>query len=248
MLREKAPQIFYTYEWALAVQRAYAHSLHPLVFFGYDDRESLQAVVALAEDETQVSFLCANTGDYCDFIGAEGQRLDFISGVFAQLRKEGLDRITLTNIPADSSTLSALRDVSAQIGYHVYQRTAYECAQVCVDPLRAHSGKNKHPLPGAKRLRRSSNALEREERAVSFDHLRNWNVVEHSLSKFMQAHIARFLLTGRISNLARRERQIFLHELARLLCEKGSLTLSRMTAGNRVLAWNYGFAFEGTWF
>jgi hypothetical protein len=249
VFREKAPQVFYTYEWALAVQRAYAQRLHPLIFLGYDDSESLKAVVALAEDRTEVSFLCATTGDYCDFIGAEGrQRRDFISAVFGQLRKQGLHRITLTNMPADSTTVSALRDMPAQFGYHLYQRTAYQCAQVGVDALRLRSGNNKRPLPGAKRLRRSSNALARENRPVSFDHLRNWNVVEPSLSKFMQAHIARFLPTGRISNLARRERQIFLHELARLLCEKGSLTLSRMTAGDQVLAWNYGFTFEGTWF
>jgi len=68
--RVDRPQVFYTYEWALAVQRAYSATLHPLIFLAYDQPESLCGVVALAVDSegSQVSFLCATTGDYCDFL------------------------------------------------------------------------------------------------------------------------------------------------------------------------------------
>src|SRR5205814_1834680 len=68
------------------------------------------------------------------------------------------------------------------------------------------------------------------------------------LPQFMQAHVARFLATGRISNMVRPERRRFLEELARLLAVPGWLVLTRMMSGERALAWNLGFQFEGGWF
>ncbi len=41
------PEIFFTYEWALAVSRAYKNSLKPLLFVGYEG-ESIVGCVALA--------------------------------------------------------------------------------------------------------------------------------------------------------------------------------------------------------
>ena len=64
----------------------------------------------------------------------------------------------------------------------------------------------------------------------------------------MQAHVARFLSTNRISNLARTERRKFLTELGRLLSQSGWLAVSRMNIGERAIAWNYGFRFKGSWF
>src|SRR5277367_581459 len=66
------PQVFYTWEWAQAVQRAYSATLHPLLFLAYDERDSLCGVAALATNssETQATFLAATTGDYCDFLSS----------------------------------------------------------------------------------------------------------------------------------------------------------------------------------
>ena len=43
------PQVFYTFEWAQAVARAFGGTLKPLIFAGYRG-EDLVGVVALAED------------------------------------------------------------------------------------------------------------------------------------------------------------------------------------------------------
>ena len=83
---------------------------------------------------------------------------------------------------------------------------------------------------------------------MQLDHARSWHEVEPILPVFIQAHVARFLVTGRISNLARRERRVFLKELAKLLCESGWLTVTRLVSGSKTYAWNYGFEFEGSWF
>jgi hypothetical protein len=249
VMRVDRPQVFYTYEWALAVQRAYRATLHPMLFLAYDEEESLCGVAALATDAegSRVSFLCATTGDYCDFLSLPEHKTAFVQGVLAELRKQEFDDTTLTNLPADSDTVAALPCASTQNGYHCFARTAYVCAQVALSKLERRPGENKPVLPGKKMVRRSLSAMGREA-PVRLDQARSWDAIEPILPQFMQAHVARFLATGRISNMARPERRVFLTELARLLSGPGWLTLTRMMSGERVIAWNYGFQFQGAWF
>jgi CelD/BcsL family acetyltransferase involved in cellulose biosynthesis len=247
--RTDRPQVFYTYEWSLAVQRAYHATLHAVLFLAYDEQETLCGVAALATgvDGSRASFLCATTGDYCDFLSLPEHKPAFIAGVLAELRKQGIVDVTLTNLPADSDTVAVLRKASVQCGYRYFARTAYVCAQVSLAQLERRPGENKPVLPRKKMLRRFLNAMGSEE-PVRLDHARSWESVEPVLPKFMQAHVARFLATGRISNMARPERRVFLEELAKLLSESGWLALTRMMSGKNAFAWNYGFAFQNTWF
>ena len=247
--RVDQPQVFYTYEWSLAVQRAYHASLRTLLFLAYDEGDALCGVTALAADVggSRVSFLCATTGDYCDFLSLPEHKPAFVESVLTELRKQGFDDLTLTNLPADSSTVAALRSASNQTGFRCFARTAYVCAQVSLGKLERRPGEKKPVLPGKKILRRSLNAMGREA-PVRLDHARSWEQVRPILAEFMQAHVARFLATGRISNMVQCERRQFLEELAKLLSESGWLVLTRMMSGEKSLAWNYGFLFDGVWF
>ena len=92
-------QVFFTYEWAVAVQRAYQESLHPMIFLAYDEQDSLCGVGALATDSSGASFLCATTGDYCDFLSSREDRTAFVTAVLGELSKQGIERVTLTNLP-----------------------------------------------------------------------------------------------------------------------------------------------------
>ena len=83
---------------------------------------------------------------------------------------------------------------------------------------------------------------------VEVRHLKSWEDIAAALPKFEQAHVARFLSTGRVSNLARAERRTFLAELANLLSGTGSITLTSLNVGEEPVAWNYGFQFAGSWF
>jgi len=241
------PQVFYTYEWALAVYRAYREATNPLLVLG-NEGERLQAIAALDVDSGgSVSFLCANTADYCDVIAPPQHIREFISQVLAELKRRGLRRVTLTNLPADSATVRALREASRANGYHLFARTAYECAQTSLGELRAKSLGSSLELPRKKMVRRSMKALGREA-PVRLEHVETAEAIEPVLTSFIESHVARFLVTGRISNLARAERQIFLTELSRLLSKTGWLKLSLLVSGEKVYAWNYGFNFEGTWF
>jgi len=242
------PQVFYTYEWSLAVQRTYHVSFHPLLVLAYDESESLVGVVALAvgQDGKRVTFLCATTGDYCDFVSEREHKPAFVSAVLGELRKQGLDDVTLTNLPADSDTLSAVRKASRQNGYRVYARTAYVCAQVAFSQL--EKSKDGKPFaPGLKRLKRFTKAMG-SAAPVRSNHIRSWQAMEPILPEFMQAHVARFLEIGRISNIANPIRRRFMAELAKLLGEKDWVVLSRMFAGERAVAWHYGFTYQGSWF
>jgi CelD/BcsL family acetyltransferase involved in cellulose biosynthesis len=246
--RMERPQIFFTYEWALAVQRAYRETLWPLLFLAYDDAGLLCGVAALAIDsaENQLSFLGATTGDYCDFLCLPEQMTSFVEAVFVELRKLNVEKIVLTNLPSDSPTVSAIKKAAGAETYWWFARAAYVCAQVSLGALHRKKGE-KPTLPRKKMLRRFLNAMGRES-PVFLDHGGSWEAIAPVLDQFMRAHVARFLATQRISNLARPERRTFLAELAKLLSASGWIALSRMVSREKTVAWNYGFRFHGTWF
>ncbi|MFZ0770741.1 MAG: GNAT family N-acetyltransferase [Candidatus Sulfotelmatobacter sp.] len=241
------PQVFYTCEWALAVQSAYRASLKPLLLLGYEG-DDLLGVASLATDpaETNIGFLAATTADYCDFLSAPQRRREFVDAVFAELRKHTAASIALANLPADSQTPEALRDEARKRGFHVYLRPAYLCAQVNL-----HSGETrlelKNALAGKKKVRRYLRALERDG-PVTFAHLQSWEQIQAALPAFADAHVARFLATERVSSLATPERRLFLEELANRFDGSGVVTLSLLKIADRPVAWNYGFQFCGSWF
>ena len=241
------PQVFYTYEWALAVQRAYSSSLSPRIWLAYDAKGALCGVAALANTaEDEGSFLCATTGDYCDFLSAPEDRADLVEAVLSEVRKEGIRKVILTNLPADSPTYPAIEKLARRSGYYCFQRLAYVCARVVFSRL--ERGKEGRPVaPGLKRIRRLAKAVGAES-PLRVDHSRSWDSVQPILPQFIRAHVARFLELGRISNCANARRRVFLEELAKLLSGAQWLVFSRMIAGKRTIAWHYGFQFHDTWF
>lgn len=248
VLRMEHPEVFYTHEWAVAVQRAYTGALNPLLFLAYDEREALCGVAALAADAKsgRVSFLSATTGDYCDFLSAPEHRTEFVDAVLRELRTRGCKRMAFANLPADSATATVIPQSSRRQGCRCFVRTAYVCAQIVL--ARLERGKDGQlTAPGQKRLRRFAKAIAHEG-PLRVEHSRTWDAVAPILQPFLQAHVARFLDIGRISNLANARRRDFLKELSKLLSEPQWLVLSQMRAGERVVAWHYGFQFHGSWF
>jgi CelD/BcsL family acetyltransferase involved in cellulose biosynthesis len=246
-MQTEHPQVFYTCEWALAMQSAYGAALKPLLLLGYEG-DSLAGIASLATDPDGkcVSFLAASTADYCDFLSAPLLRGEFVDAVLTELRKYSFDSITLANLPADSATLDGLHRVAGDNGLHVFARPAYMCAQVELghDETRQEL---KESLAGKKKLRRYLRMMEREG-AVTFAHLDSRKQILAALPEFANAHIARFQATGRISSLATPPRRLFLEELANRFEGTGVVTLSQLKIKDRTVAWNYGFRFHGTWF
>lgn len=245
-LRTRGPQVFYTWEWAVAVQRAYAATLRPILFLGYDDDGHLRGVAALESNGAgPVSFLCAATGDYCDFVVSEGDAATFVKEAMTALRQSGQRDIALTNFPEDSPSFAALRQAARRAGFRTYARTAYECAQVRLSELRVPAGA-KSPLPRQRMVQRSLKALGRDG-PVTIDHHSSFEAIGPLLPELRHAQASRLLMNGKISNLLRPERREFLSELTRLLSSTGWLCFSQMRAGSRTIAWHYGFRFYGRW-
>ena len=250
------PQVFYTYEWAAAVARAYKDSLSSLIFLAYQDKadrdpgdqeQALAGAVALAEKPNgEIVFLTGTTADYCDFLSGSKTRGEFIAAVFSELKGRGAAKIVLANLPADSQSVGAISQAAAAFRYRLHSRLAYLCAQVIVgnDSERASL---KESVVTKRKLRRNMRELEKRG-PVRVDHECNWSPIEPLLDPFSRAHIARFLETGRISNLVRPERRAFLRELARELSCTEWIAISRLLVGETVAAWNYGFRCAGSWF
>ena len=250
-LRMERPEVFYTWEWAVAVQSAYRESLKPLLYLGYEG-DDLVGVAALAIDAEQrnIVFLAATTADYCDFLSPPDHRVEFIDSVFAELRqakaKTAMASLALANLPADSKTSDALRQAAEKYGFHIFARPAYLCAQVELGTGDRRQ-ELKAELAGKKKLRRYLRVMEREG-PVTFAHLQSLEEIQAALPGFANAHVARFRRTRQVSSLATAERRLFLEELARRFSGAGVVTLSLLMIGDRPLAWNYGFRFHGSWF
>lgn len=247
VLQMERPEVFYTSEWALAVQSAYQASLKPLLFLGYD-YDDLMGVACLAADpgERNVSFLAATTADYCDFLSHPQRRTEFVEKVLAELRRLEARNLVFASLPADSATPAALRTAAKNYGLHLYMRPACLCAQVELGS-REQRQELKTNLTGYRKFRRYLRAMEREA-PVTFVHLQSQAQIQAALPDFADAHVARFQATQRVSFLSTPERRFFLEELARRFSDTSVVTLSMLMIGDRPVAWNYGFQFHGSWF
>jgi CelD/BcsL family acetyltransferase involved in cellulose biosynthesis len=240
------PEVFYTWEWAFAMQSAYRAFLTPLLFMAYEG-DDLVGVGSLAADpHNAVSFLAATTGDYCDFLSLPSRRVELVESIFRELGNLKASSIALANLPQDSSTPDALRRAARVHHFHLYMRPAYLCAQVELGRGEKRE-ELKSALAGKKKLRRYLREMEREG-PVTFAHLQSWSDIQQALPGFATAHVARFAATRRVSSLSTAERRNFLEELARRLSDTGVVTLSRLSIGDQPIAWNYGFQFRGSWF
>jgi len=88
VLQMERPEVFYTGEWALAVQSAGLAPSKPLLFLGYEG-DDLVGVACLGADfdERNVSFLAGTTADYCEFVSHPQRRVEFVEAVFRELRQ-----------------------------------------------------------------------------------------------------------------------------------------------------------------
>jgi CelD/BcsL family acetyltransferase involved in cellulose biosynthesis len=244
VLRMESPEVFYTYEWALALSRGYAASVRPLLVLGYDGN-TLAGVASLAMDEQHrtLSFLAGNTADYCDFVSSPERRFQFVDAVMRKLQ-DFAPHLVLPNLPTASCTNWALKDLSVRQSSSHFSRLAFRCGRV---NLTEDRNLVKHGIHAKKTIRQGMNAMNRLG-TVEVRHLTDWSEISESLAAFRDAHLQRFYSMGRTSNLAAPDRWNFLVELARLLSQQHSITFSQLTLDREPIAWAYGFRFHGSWF
>ena len=247
VLRTQDPQVFYTYEWAAAVQRAYSASLEPLLILAHE-QAALVGIAALAIERSSrcVTFLCQSTADYCDFISDSARRAEFVDGVLEQLKHLGARSVVLANLPSDSASVAALTEACRNHEYRLFVRPAYACARVILGPEQQRADIKKHVL--RKKIVHNSLKHLEQQATVHVHHLTTFDELNTGLPAFCNAHVARFLASARVSNQVQPERRQFLEELTRLSSGSGWIALSRLMLGAAPIAWNYGFRFGGSWF
>ena len=246
--RMEHPEVFFTYQWSLAVSRAFQATLTPLLLLVYEVNE-LCGVAAFAQDkenQTRAYFLTASTADYCDVVSAPAARRAVLELVLQEIANLGVRELILANLPADSSTSKELRAASRARHFHFASRPAYECGLVEF----GNENERKAMVRTVTHKSREQRGLKRLSSlgTVGVRHLVNLDEAIECLPQFFGAHVSRFLATGRISPLIRPERRLFLQELTTLLAEEGWLRISRLELNQDPVAWNYGFIFGGSWF
>ncbi len=247
MLQMERPEVFYTCEWALSMQRAYASSLNPLLVLQYDG-DLLVGVASLAieSDTKQIVFLAGNTADYCEFLSAPESRGRFVEAVLGELKGRKARFMAFANLPSDSATPASLRSGAKKNGLHLFLRPAYTCAQVQLGNGDARAALCTE-IARKQMLRRKLRALE-QQGVVRYAHLSSWDQIAPLMQGFADTHAAYFQASGRISSLATQERRDFLNDLARRFSGSGGVTLSVLMLDGKAIAWNYGFRFHASWF
>jgi CelD/BcsL family acetyltransferase involved in cellulose biosynthesis len=242
------PEVFFTYQWALAASRGFQKHLSPLLFLMYDSGQ-LAGVVALAIDPKApraAFFLTSSTADYCDIVSTPANRRAVILALLEEIQKLGLSDLVLANVPSNSATLQELPGVAGSSRFYVTSRTAYNCGVVQLEgeeqretllQTLANKGRERRALKKLTSLG-----------AVRVIHLTAPEQIGTSLESIVSAQISRFLASNRVSPLVGPERRTFLHHLSDLLSHSGWLKISQLEIDGRPVAWNYGFRFGGSWF
>jgi CelD/BcsL family acetyltransferase involved in cellulose biosynthesis len=248
VLAMENPEVFFTYQWALAASRGFQEHLSTRLFLVYEF-EQLAGVVALAIDPRApraAFFLTSSTADYCDIVSEPANRKAVILAVLEEIKKLGLSDLVLANVPANSATLEDLPTVAGSQSFYVTSRTAYNCGVVHLGGeeqretiLRNLAGKSREK----RALKRLTNLG-----AVKVIHVTEPEQIGASLESIVSAQISRFLASNRVSPLVGPERRAFLQQLSDLLSESGWLKISQLEIDGKPVAWNYGFRFGGSWF
>lgn len=248
VLAMDTPEVFLTYQWALAASRGFEQKLSTRLFLVHDG-DQLAGVAALAIDPKApraVFFLTSSTADYCDIVSSPSNRAAVLVAILDEIQKLGLSDLVLANVPANSATLKELPRAAQSRHFYVASRTAYKCGVVQLGGeeeretlLRtlANKGREKRALKKLTTLG-----------AVKVIHLTEPKQIGVSLESIVSAQISRFLASDRVSPLVGPERRNFLLQLSDLLSESGWLKISQLEIDGRPVAWNYGFRFGGSWF
>lgn len=246
VLSMEQPEVFYTWEWAQAMCAAYGSRTVLRLFAGYCE-DKLVGIAALASQPNcseRVSFLCAATADYCDFVSRPRDREEFIRAVFTRLRQEHSSFVDLASVPGDSLSAKFVPTAARDAGLHAFSRPAYDCSQVvfCSEQDRLDAARS-----AARQRKRKLNALSAHG-PVALQHSSSWQDSAAEFPAFVRAHVGRFLANARLSNLVSRERRNFLQELGKRLAEPGWLSISTVRVDDKAVAWNFGANFAGKWF
>ncbi len=248
VLAMENPEVFFTYQWALAASRGFRNNLSTLLLLVYDSGQ-LAGVAALAVDPNAPKaafFLTSSTSDYCDIVSAPANRRAVLLALLEEIQKLGLSDLVLASVPSNSATLKELPSVASSRRFYVASRAASNCGIVQLED----EEQRETLLQKLADKSREKRALKRITNlgSVKVIHVTEPEQIGASVESIVSAQISRFLASDRVSPLVGPDRRRFLQHLSELLSQSGWLKISQLEIDGHPVAWNYGFQFGGSWF
>jgi CelD/BcsL family acetyltransferase involved in cellulose biosynthesis len=248
--RNETNTVFQTYEWFDAWWRAFGGSQELFMLLVLDGPVIIGfAALTLtwgAFGWRELRFAGAGNADYQDFVLPQ-DKPRALAAICEFLRGKWLswDRLSLANIPAESSTLALLGSATNGSGLRLVDETRVTCPTLLLreDPLRARRMIDKYSL------RRPLNWFTKHGK-ISFRHVNSVDEVMTMLPAFFAQHRARWQAVGKRSLFAQAKQVAFYEELARTLGSRGWLQFSVVEFNGEPIAFHFGFDYGGsvTWY
>jgi peptidoglycan/xylan/chitin deacetylase (PgdA/CDA1 family)/CelD/BcsL family acetyltransferase involved in cellulose biosynthesis len=258
LLRESAADtIFLTWEWVTAWWSVYGKPGDLRILAAFDDHDELRGIAPLRLETVRrygrsVSALTfvgdgSNDSDYLDMIAASGCEAQVMASFRAHWRNE-LDRGTvllLNEIPETSAWLPLFRGLADSPGT-LWTEAEVPCGTVHLpETWDEYLGKLRPRF--RTKIRSVLRDLEGRPK-VQFGFCRSAEQVRGMLPILFDLHTKRWVEDGKSGVFGWEQKREFYFALSELLLERDWLRFSWLKWNERILACQYGFAYQGKYF
>jgi CelD/BcsL family acetyltransferase involved in cellulose biosynthesis len=225
--------IFQTWAWHRAWWEVHGEQ-HELALIEAREGGRLVGIAPLVIDgEAVLRFMGYGASDYLDLL-VEGARRDVLDALAAAMRGLEWKRMLLEQVHEGSPLVTSGLVIPS---YVEYQQPA--------PSYRFRHDESDRQLANKKSLKRHYNYFQRSG-GITFEVLSEAPAVLPHLERFFAQHVARRGLTDAPSKFADDRERTFYRKLTEYLGSCGLLRFSVLGFGDEVLAYHFGFEFEGT--
>lgn len=250
--------IFLSWEWISAWWSSYGTPGQLRILAAFDERGALLGIAPLrchtlrkyGQRVEALSFLGdgSDDSDYLDLLVAKGHEKEVVAAFCAHLAPE-LKRGTvllLNEIPESSPHLSFLRNEFERRLGMVWSETDVDCGTASL-PASWEEYLGKLRPRFRTKIRSTLRNLETREE-IQFGFCEKSEQLESLLPALFDLHARRWAQDGKPGVFGRPGKRDFYVALSRRLLERGWLRFSWLKWKDRILACQYGFAYENTYF
>jgi CelD/BcsL family acetyltransferase involved in cellulose biosynthesis len=237
--------VFQTHQWTRSWLTVFGDQCVPR-FVTVSDESGTVGLAPLilglgVSGERVIRFLGDNRADYCDFLTSTSKPQATIQLFEAILCDQSWDLIVLRNIPAHSLSARIASAICRHAGCYVLTSRQFVCPTLLIRGREEEARKilNKPSLRRREQyFRRAGHLLCRHLGAIS--------EIEPHLDPFFAQHITRWTGSNTPSLFLDVRNRVFFRELAARLAPSGSLLFSVVQFDDKVIAYHYGFDYNGT--
>jgi CelD/BcsL family acetyltransferase involved in cellulose biosynthesis len=225
--------IFQSHAWHRAWWEVHGEQ-HELALLEAREGGRLVGIAPLVVDrEGVLRFMGYGASDYLDLL-VEGARRDILDALASAMRAIEWKRMLLEQVHEGSPLVTCALVIPS-----------YVESQQPAPSYRFRHDDSDRQLANKKSLKRHYNYFQRSG-AITFDVLSEAPAVEPHLENFFAQHVARRGLTDAPSKFSDDRERAFYRKLTQYLGSSGHLRFSVLGFGDEVLAYHFGFEFDGT--